>query len=246
MPSDAAFLGKPTSSCAGVTSLSIENGKARMITGRFSMAGDFHFVKDSIRACAYGVYSTKIARLEIAARLENDDMFRATPADMSGRTAGFLQKLFPRWTPPIGKSNDYFVFQDERMLGTLRAKCQNKHVDLIIERENQKILAHAKMMRSYRSFHLDVFILGSSWPLRFDVVKKSSILHFIAVILSLLLFLWWWCKPWKRRFPIMDMILPSSLSRHSLNQDDVMLLFALSLLIRTDWLKHRFDDDFGG
>ena len=234
-------------SCAGVASLSIENGAARAMTGCFSMAGDFHYVKNPLCTRAYGVYSTKAGTLEIAAKLrDKNNMFGATPADMAGRVGGFLQKLFPRWLPPVGKTNDYFIFQDGRMTGTFRAKCQNKYVDLVIERENHERLAHTKIMRPHRSSYLDVFILGSLHPIRFDVVKESSILHFIAVILSLFFFLWWWCKPWKRRFPIKDMVLPPSLSRYSLSRDDIMLLFVFSLLIRADWLKYRRDDDFGG
>jgi hypothetical protein len=245
-PSDAAFLGRFAMSRAGVTSLSIENGAARTISGSFLMAGVFNYVKNNIHTHAYGVYSTKTTKLEIAAKLrDKDGMFCATPVDMPGRIGGFLQNLFPSWKPPIGKNNDYFVFQDGRMLGTLRAKCQGKYVDLVIERENCEVLGHAKIMRPHNSSHLDFFIRGSS-RMKFNVSKESSFLVFIFVILNLLFFLWWWCKPWKKKFPSMDMVLPASLPQRSLGQDDIILLFAFSLLIRADWLKYKSDDDFGG
>ena len=243
--SDAAFLGG-----YGATGLTIEDGKARSITGRFSIAGEFHYVKNSLCIRGYGVYSTKTLKLEIAANLmeENSTMFRPALEEIPGRAGEFMRAtLSPRWTSPVGKSNDYFVFQDGRMIGALRAKCHNRDcVEVAIERENHEILGRAQMMRPHRPSDLKVFILGASCSVRFAVTKESSILHFIGVILSLLLCLWLWCKPWKRRFPIKDMVLPTSLSRHSLRQDDTTLLFAFSLLIRADWLKYKSDDDFGG
>ncbi|MCL2104709.1 MAG: hypothetical protein FWH21_06615 [Kiritimatiellaeota bacterium] len=243
--SDAAFLGG-----SGTTGLTIEDGKARAITGRFSIAGEFRYVKNSTCTRAYGVYSTRTLQLEIAATCmdENSTIFRPALEEMPGRVGEFMRvKLFPYWTSPVGKSNAYCVFQDGRMIGTLRAKCHHKnYVEITIERENHAILGHAQIMRPHRSSSVKVFILGSSFPVTFAVQKESSILHFICVILSLFLLLFWWCKPWKKRFPVKDMVLPPSLSRRSLEPDDITLLFAFSLLTRADWLRYKSDDDFGG